>query len=101
MNTVMKSSEIIQQLDSDSTYIVSHKLNLNQETNPEINKVQSIDNAQPVDISYIGKNKFAAFVSKTIASALILPLNEQLQKQADERGIAWIANTKPRLLFTK
>mgnify|MGYP003320021158 CR=1 FL=1 len=45
INTVIKFSQIIQQLDS--THISSYNLDLNQEHNPEITKVQSIDNAQP------------------------------------------------------
>jgi UDP-3-O-[3-hydroxymyristoyl] glucosamine N-acyltransferase len=40
-------------------------------------------------------------VGKTAASALILPLDEALQAQATERGIAWIGASEPRLLFAK
>jgi UDP-3-O-[3-hydroxymyristoyl] glucosamine N-acyltransferase len=40
-------------------------------------------------------------VKKTAASALILPLNESLQGQAAERGIAWMSTTFPRLTFAQ
>ena len=40
-------------------------------------------------------------VSQTAASALILPLDQALQTQATERGIAWMAASEPRLLFAK
>ena len=94
----MKFSEIIEQLDDSN---ISHSLKLNKQINPEITVVQGIDDAQVGSISYIEGDKFSAFVGKTNASALILPLDEQLQKQAQERDIAWIATAKPRQLFAQ
>ncbi|WP_088243404.1 UDP-3-O-(3-hydroxymyristoyl)glucosamine N-acyltransferase [Calothrix rhizosoleniae] len=94
----MKFSEIIQQLGEDS---ISHSLHIDQELNPEITEVREIDHAKIGNISYIEGTKFASFVGKTNASALILPLNEDLQAQAQTRGIAWIAVADPRLFFAK
>ncbi|MDJ0676934.1 MAG: UDP-3-O-(3-hydroxymyristoyl)glucosamine N-acyltransferase [Calothrix sp. MO_167.B42] len=94
----MKFSEIIQQLGEDS---VSHSLHVNKELNPEITGVGAIDDAKTGSISYVEGKKFAAFVGKTQASALILPLDEDLQAQAQAQGIAWIAVADPRLLFAK
>ncbi|MDJ0616606.1 MAG: UDP-3-O-(3-hydroxymyristoyl)glucosamine N-acyltransferase [Calothrix sp. MO_192.B10] len=94
----MKFSEIIQQLGEDT---ISHSLHIDKALNPEITEVRAIDDAQVGSISYIEGEKFAAFVGKTSASALILPLDKDLQAQAQARGIAWIATTEPRLLFAK
>jgi len=69
--------------------------------NPEITGPAAIDKAQPGTISYIEGAKFAAMVSQTAASALILPLEESLLLTATERGIAWVATKQPRLLFAK
>lgn len=94
---MMKFSEIVQKLDVNA----SNSLTSNPDLNPEIAGVAAIEEATPGSISYIEGGKFAAFVGKTAASALILPADEALQQQATERGIAWIATKDPRLLFAK
>ncbi|HEY9837193.1 MAG TPA: UDP-3-O-(3-hydroxymyristoyl)glucosamine N-acyltransferase, partial [Vampirovibrionales bacterium] len=53
----------------------------------------------PGTLSYIEGGKFADRIAKTAATALILPMNPQLQQQASDRGIPWIATREPRLLF--
>jgi len=92
----MKFSEIVQKLESVSNSLIS-----NAAVNPEIIAVAPIDEAPIGTLSYIEGAKFAAFVRKTSASALILPQDEALQKEAIERSIAWIATNEPRLLFAQ
>ncbi|MBW4575848.1 MAG: UDP-3-O-(3-hydroxymyristoyl)glucosamine N-acyltransferase [Aphanothece sp. CMT-3BRIN-NPC111] len=91
----MKFSEIAKKLEAGNS------LMSNRDCNPEIIGVAAVDEATPGTLSYIDGGKFAAFVEKTSASALILPLNEVLQAQASDRGIAWIATSDPRLLFAQ
>lgn len=95
LNT-MKFSEVIQKLD-----VSFHSLASNCDLDPEITGLAPIDDAPPGTLSYIEGGKFAAMVNETTASALILPPDEQLQQQAIERGIAWLADAEPRLLFAK
>lgn len=92
----MKFSEIVQKLDSAA---VSNSLTSNAECDPEITGVAAVDEAASGTISYIEGGKFAHFVGKTSASALILPRDEALQAQATSRGIAWVTGADPRLLF--
>ncbi|MBR8826726.1 MAG: UDP-3-O-(3-hydroxymyristoyl)glucosamine N-acyltransferase [Gomphosphaeria aponina SAG 52.96 = DSM 107014] len=92
----MKFSEIIQQLGEKAT---NHSLI--SDLNPVITGVAAVDTARPGTISYIEGGKFAGLVSQTSASALILPLDENLEQQANARGIAWIATKDPRLGFAE
>ncbi len=92
----MKFSEIIQKLGDAAT---CNSLNSNSGSNPEITGVATVDQASPNTLSYIEGAKFADQVGKTDASALILPPDAALQAQAQERGIAWIATSQPRLMF--
>ncbi|MBO3457289.1 UDP-3-O-(3-hydroxymyristoyl)glucosamine N-acyltransferase [Aetokthonos hydrillicola Thurmond2011] len=92
----MKFSEILQKLGDAAT---CNSLSNNQD--PDITGVAALDEAVTGTLSYIEGAKFASFVNKTNASALILPKEEALQAQAQERGIVWIATPEPRLLFAK
>jgi UDP-3-O-[3-hydroxymyristoyl] glucosamine N-acyltransferase len=94
----MRFSDIIQQLGETH---ISHSLHIDKQLNPEITELKGLDDAQVGSMSYIEGEKFRSFVGKTNASALILPLDENLQNQAQERGIAWIATANPRLLFAQ
>ena len=69
--------------------------------NPILTGLAPIDAAISGTVSYIEGDKFAKFVGNTAASALILPMNEAIQAQASDRGIAWIAASEPRLLFAQ
>ncbi|MGH2414017.1 MAG: LpxD N-terminal domain-containing protein, partial [Microcystaceae cyanobacterium] len=93
----MKFSEISDKLGNTAI----HSLTTTPDCNPEITGVAPIDEAASGTLSYIEGEKFAGVVAKTAASALILPLDEALQKLATERGIAWIATTEPRLMFAQ
>ena len=80
--------------------IAASSLDTNQ-LNPILTGLAPIETASSGTISYIEGDKFAKCVSSTAASALILPMNEAIQSQATDRGIAWIAASEPRLLFAQ
>ena len=92
----MKFSEIIQKLGDAAA---TNSLITKKDRNPEISGVAAVDEAINGNLSYIEGTKFASFIAKTKASALILPNNEALQALADERDIVWIAAREPRLMF--
>jgi UDP-3-O-[3-hydroxymyristoyl] glucosamine N-acyltransferase len=92
----MKFSEILEKLSQLSS---AHSLSENPDRDPEIAGVAPIDTATFGTLSYIEGAKFASMVAKTEASALILPVDTNLQSQASDRGIAWIATIDPRLMF--
>ncbi len=92
----MKFSELVTKLSPQA-----NSLNLNPELNPDLIGIMPIDTAIKNTLSYIEGDKFASMVTKTSASALILPLNDSLQAQATERGIAWLAVSYPRLTFAQ
>lgn len=94
----MKFSELVDNLKHNSN---STSLSVNPDCNPEIRGVAAIDQAISNTLSYIEGAKFANQVKTTQTSALILPLDEGLQKQATERNIAWMITSEPRLLFAR
>jgi UDP-3-O-[3-hydroxymyristoyl] glucosamine N-acyltransferase len=92
----MKFSELIEKL---APQVIQSQLTDPEGIDPDIIGVAAIETAQPGSLSYIEGPKFAAYLHKTEATALILPVNETLQTQATERGIAWSSTHEPRLLF--
>lgn len=94
----MKFSDLVQKLGDVAR---CNSLTANEDCNPEISSLAAVDEASPGTLSYIEGAKFAAWVGKTNASALILPATEALQAQAQARGIAWIATSQPRLMFAQ
>jgi UDP-3-O-[3-hydroxymyristoyl] glucosamine N-acyltransferase len=90
----MKISKIVEKL----SYL---KKNYSLADDPEIDRLASIDEAVSGTLSYIEGTKFAAMATTTQASALILPLDIELQTQVSDRGIAWIATNEPRLAFAQ
>jgi len=93
----MKFSQIV---DKIKPLITDHSLNYHH-FDPEIIKVTPIEKTEQDTISYIEGDKFANKINDTVAIALILPNNKNLQKQADEKKIAWLAGENPRLLFAQ
>lgn len=93
----MKFSELVQKLDPTT----SSSLAIAPSTDPDISGVAAIDEAATIQLSYIEGGRFASQVQTTQAGALILPVDEKLQAQATERGIAWIATRNPRLMFAR
>ncbi len=63
--------------------------------------LSAIQEATPQDLSYVEGAKFASYISTTEAGVLILPSDETLQEQADQRGILWISVKDPRLVFAR
>ncbi|NEP12854.1 MAG: UDP-3-O-(3-hydroxymyristoyl)glucosamine N-acyltransferase [Symploca sp. SIO2C1] len=94
----MKFSEILAKLGCAAE---CNSLSSQTALDPEIIGVAQVHNATTGTLSYIEGDKFATYVSETSASALILPQNEVLQKQATERRIVWIVARDPRLLFAQ
>ncbi len=94
----MKFSELVEKLNIDTDRT---SLSVNPEGDPEIQGIAPIDQATHSTISYIEGAKFAARVKTTEARALILPPDDGLQRQATERGMAWIGASEPRLLFAR
>ena len=95
---MMQFSELITKLGST---IAASSLETANHLHPILTGLAPIETATSGTISYIEGDKFAKFVSSTAASALILPMNQAIQTQATERGIAWIAASEPRLLFAQ
>ncbi|HIK30830.1 MAG TPA: UDP-3-O-(3-hydroxymyristoyl)glucosamine N-acyltransferase [Oscillatoriales cyanobacterium M59_W2019_021] len=93
----MKFSEVIALLGDAAT---CNSLPIDG-VDPEITGVAPIDTAAPTTLSYIEGGKFADWVEKTAASALILPADPDLQARATARKIAWIATSQPRWLFAR
>ncbi len=94
----MKFSDLIENLNSE---IAGHSLTDHPTLNPEIQGVAAVDEATSGTLSYIEGLKFASFVQRSSASALILPLDESLQVQATEQGKAWVSVANPRLVFAE
>lgn len=88
----MKFSELVKTLNAPTAH---------GPHDPELNGVAAIDEAEAGQLSYIEGAKFAAQVATTRAGALILPMNDALQTQATERGLAWVAVRDPRLAFAQ
>ena len=93
----MKFSEIIEKFEDE--WVRGTSLATHRDRNPQISDLASLEEATPDTLSYCEGGKYAAMVRETAASALILPLDEALQRIADDRGIAWVSTPHPRLLF--
>jgi UDP-3-O-[3-hydroxymyristoyl] glucosamine N-acyltransferase len=96
----MKFSVLVEKL-GDLVISSSLELDCASHSSLEISGVASIDSATVGTISYIEGAKYASMVTKTTASALILPVDKTVQQEADNRGIAWIAGKETRLIFAK
>jgi UDP-3-O-[3-hydroxymyristoyl] glucosamine N-acyltransferase len=92
----MKFNEIVQKLGVEQSSLAEMAT-----LDPELVGVTAIEAASPGWLSYIEGGKFAAQIETTGASALILPNDAKLQARASDRGIAWISDREPRLIFAK
>ncbi len=95
---MMQFSELITKLGSAVT---ASSLETAADLDPILTGLAPIDAATAGTISYIEGDKFAKFVDTTIVSALVLPMNAEIQARAQARGIAWIAAREPKLLLAK
>ncbi|MEM7794018.1 MAG: UDP-3-O-(3-hydroxymyristoyl)glucosamine N-acyltransferase [Cyanobacteria bacterium P01_C01_bin.118] len=93
----MKFSEIVNQLGIAET----SSLESQPELDPDIVGVSAVQTSEPDTISYVEGPSFAAHIKTTVNIALILPMDQSLQTQATERGIAWVSTKEPRLGFAR
>ncbi|MEL0170737.1 MAG: UDP-3-O-(3-hydroxymyristoyl)glucosamine N-acyltransferase [Synechococcus sp.] len=69
---------------------------------PELEGAAALDQAGKGQLSFLEKdNALSKALSSTGASALLLPCNAELQQQATDLGIAWVALKDPRLGFAE
>ena len=94
----MKFSQIISKLGNS---YLEHSLTLNPDCDPVITGVAAVDQALPGIIAYVDGKKFASWVEKTKASALIIPPDKSLQAIATSRQICWLTSRDPRLCFAQ
>ena len=72
------------------------------EADPEIRGAEALDRASSGQLTFLeAGNALAGALAATNASALLLPLDDELQALASERGIAWVALKNPRLGFAE
>ncbi|NJR67406.1 MAG: UDP-3-O-(3-hydroxymyristoyl)glucosamine N-acyltransferase [Synechococcales cyanobacterium CRU_2_2] len=95
----MQASQVFEQLNLAQGQACSIHL----ATNPDLVGVGDLEAAQAGQLSYLeGVGAYARFMHTTEAAALILPLKQpELQEQATQRGLAWIAVPYPRLAFAQ
>ncbi|ESA36747.1 udp-3-o-(3-hydroxymyristoyl) glucosamine n-acyltransferase [Leptolyngbya sp. Heron Island J] len=93
----MRFSEIVEQLGIAE----ASSLESQPDLNPDIVGVTAVQDSQPGTLSYVEGQKFAPYIEQTANTALILPMDESLQTQATERGIAWVSTPEPRLGFAR
>ncbi|MEM8546458.1 MAG: LpxD N-terminal domain-containing protein, partial [Cyanobacteria bacterium P01_H01_bin.119] len=92
----MKFSDLVQQLSS----VIKHSsLEGQSAADVELTGVAAIADAQSGQVSYIEGEKYAHYLETTAASALILPVDADLQARANGRQIPWVAAADPRLVF--
>ncbi|MCP9833328.1 MULTISPECIES: UDP-3-O-(3-hydroxymyristoyl)glucosamine N-acyltransferase [unclassified Cyanobium] len=69
---------------------------------PEITGAEALDRAGPGQLAFLEPgNALAAALSASRAAALLLPLDEEIQQLASDRGLAWVALANPRLGFAE
>jgi UDP-3-O-[3-hydroxymyristoyl] glucosamine N-acyltransferase len=69
---------------------------------PEINGGEALDRAGAGQLAFLEPgNALAAALTASGAAALLLPLDEELQQLATDRGLAWVALKNPRLGFAE
>lgn len=88
----MKFSEFVHRL---ANQVPSSQVHLADD--PDLTGLSAIDESEGQTLSYIEGEKYAHHIATTHASALILPLNDDLQTQASDRGLAWMAVKEPRV----
>jgi UDP-3-O-[3-hydroxymyristoyl] glucosamine N-acyltransferase len=93
----MKFSHLLQKLEIQE----NHSLTIAPDCDPDLTGLAAVKEAQSGMLSYVEGGKFASEVTRTHASALILPNDPTLQQQATDRHIAWISHPAPKLLFAK
>jgi UDP-3-O-[3-hydroxymyristoyl] glucosamine N-acyltransferase len=88
---------------------IAHRIGITQssslldypERDPNLTGVTAVQKGSPGTLSYIEGDKFRQYVNTTQVSALILPNDEALREISNERGIAWLSTSDPRLGFAR
>ncbi|PZO57157.1 MAG: UDP-3-O-(3-hydroxymyristoyl)glucosamine N-acyltransferase [Phormidesmis priestleyi] len=70
-------------------------------TDPDIQSLAAIQEADETALSYVEGPKFADYVATTQAGALVLPTDERLQAKATARNLPWVSVKNPRLIFAR
>ena len=69
---------------------------------PELLVGQSLESAGPGQLAFLeAGHAMATALAASQAAAVLLPLDADLQRQASERGLAWVALADPRLGFAE
>jgi UDP-3-O-[3-hydroxymyristoyl] glucosamine N-acyltransferase len=69
---------------------------------PEISGAEALDRAGAGQLAFLeAGHALAATITASGAAALLLPLDEELQQLATDRGLAWVALKNPRLGFAE
>lgn len=95
----MKFSQIISALGDEVT--ASSWVPDQADTDIDINGLAPIDEAGGQELSYIQGAKFASHIATTDAGALVIPSDEAMQKEVDDRKIAWVSVKNPRLVLAR
>ncbi|MDW8202574.1 MAG: UDP-3-O-(3-hydroxymyristoyl)glucosamine N-acyltransferase, partial [Cyanobacteriota bacterium SKYGB_h_bin112] len=92
----MRFTDLVQKLGATAS-----SLTVLPDVQPEITGTSPIHQAQPATLSYVESTKYAPAIDHTVASALVLPMDEAIQQRATARGLAWLATPQPRLTFAQ
>ncbi|MEO1791775.1 MAG: UDP-3-O-(3-hydroxymyristoyl)glucosamine N-acyltransferase [Cyanobacteria bacterium J06629_19] len=95
----MKLSLIVKALGDEVT--ASSVVESDPTTDIDIAGLAPVDEAGQQQLSYVEGPKFAAHISTTAASALVLPDDKVMQADAIARKISWISVKSPRLVFAR
>ena len=69
---------------------------------PEISSAAALDQAAVGQLSFLEPgHALAAALAGCGASALLIPPDPELQQQATDQGLAWVALRNPRLAFAR
>ncbi|MCS5691626.1 UDP-3-O-(3-hydroxymyristoyl)glucosamine N-acyltransferase [Cyanobium sp. FGCU-6] len=69
---------------------------------PELSGAAALDRAGAGQLAFLESgNALAQALAATAAAAVLIPLDDELQRQASERGLAWVALKDPRLAFAE
>ena len=92
----MRFSSLLQRLTGAEGQPSDHS------SDPELKGAAALDQAGEGQLSFLEPgNALIKSLESTGASALLLPLDDEVQQRASERGIAWVALKDPRLGFAE
>ncbi|MEN9208026.1 MAG: UDP-3-O-(3-hydroxymyristoyl)glucosamine N-acyltransferase [Gloeomargarita sp. GMQP_bins_120] len=69
--------------------------------NPILTGIASVAEAKAGELTFVEDRRWLPQLQQTQASAVILPLDPELQAIAEQRGLAWVAVPDPRLAFAR